>query len=545
MATVSRRLLGLPIGLALFAAACAQPAAPQSGPAPAGQSEPKRGGTLTGLVASDPNDWDMRSQGKSGVNAQQHGLVYETLLRFKKGPDVEYASQVLEPRLAEKWDVSADGTTYTFTLRKGVKFHTIAPVNGRELTSADVKWSLSYYSAGDTLDGKKLASPVSGTDFMFEGLDTIETPDASTVRVKFKSPYAPFINYTASQWMPIAAKEVYEADGHLKNRLIGTGPFTFDEKASQKGTVWMLQKNPAYWQAEKVYLDTIRKVVISDVSTQQAAFRTKQLDVWTVTAHNVAQNVQAANPQAQLFTYTIPIGNALLLSQRKSPALQDVRVRRAISMAIDRQEQSKVMFGGDAKPFLAGSWPGLFTEQEMAALLPYDVNRAKQLLAEAGHAQGLTLEMIITDSDETAQHELLQSQLKKAGIEVKFTMLPREQHRPRLYRGDFDLYRNSGGGLLEADADSFLYGEFNSTSTLNWVGVNDSELDKLLRATREALEPAKRREAMRAAVKRINDQAWDPGIIYPAAWAFSQPYVRNWRTHFANGEHEAFAWLDK
>lgn len=539
------RLLALPAVCAAVAAACAQPAAAPAGqPAPQ-QAAPKAGGVLTTLVASDPNDWDMRSQGKTGVNAQTHGLVYETLLRFKKGPDVDYASQQLEPRLAEKWEVSPDGRTYTFTLRRGVKFQSVAPVNGRDLTSADVKWSLSYYSAKDTLDGKKLASPVSGVEFMYEGLDGIDAPDPQTVRVSFKTPYAPFLNYTASQWMPIAAKEVFEADGHLKNRLIGTGPFVFDDKASQKGTVWVLQKNPAYWQAEKVYLDGIRKVVIPDSSTQQAAFRTRQLDVWIVTAHNVAQNVLQGNPQAQVYNYTIPIGNALLISQKKHPALQDVRVRRAISMAIDREEHSRALFGGEAKPFLAGSWPGLFTDAEIAQMLPYDPNRARQLLTEAGYGQGLTLEMIITDTDDTAQHELLQSQLKKVGIDVKFTMLPREQHRPRLYRGDFDLYRNSGGGLLEADVDSFLFGEFFSGSTLNWVGVNDPVLDGLLRATREAFDPAKRREAMRAAVKRINEQAWDPGIIYPAAWAFSQPYVRNWRPHFANGEHEAFVWLDK
>ena len=174
-----------------------------------------------------------------------------------------------------------------------------------------------------------------------------------------------------------------------------------------------------------------------------------------------------------------------------------------------------------------------------------DVEAAKKLLADAGYASGLTLEMIITDSEETTQHQLLQSQLKRVGIDVKFTVLPREQHRPRLYKGDFDLYRNSGAGLLEADVDSFLYGEFHSTSTLNWTGINDPELDKFLTLTRTSLNPDARREAMRSAVKRINEQAWDPGIVHPANWGFSQPYVRNWRPHFAGGESEAFAWLDK
>ncbi len=521
------------------------PAAPAGGgtAAPAG---PKTGGVLTAVFASDPNEWDMRGQGKTGVNVQLHGLVYETLLRFKHGSDVEYSSQILQPRLAERWEVAPDGKAFTFTLRKGVKFQNVPPVNGRALTSADVKWSLDYYSARSEFEGKKV--PASQVDFMYEGLDKVEAPDANTVVVRFKDPYAPFLNYAASQWMPIAAKEVYQQDGSLKDHLIGTGPFTFDDKATQKGTVWVVKKNPDYWNASSIYLDGIKRLVLPEIATAQAAFATKQVDAWA-DARIVAQTAQAVkstNPQATLFTYRVPIGNALLISQKKTKALTDARVRRAISLAIDREEHSKVLFGGEGAPFIAGSWPGIFTQQEAAALTKYDTAQAQQLLQQAGiQPGGLTLEMIITNTDDTAQHQLLQAQLKKVGIEVKFTILPREQHRPRLYAGDFDIYRNSGAGLLEADVDSFLFGEFYSQSTLNWVGTNDPELDKMLLATRQTLDPQKRNEAIKAAARRINEQGYDPGIVYPANWAFSQSYVKNWRPHFANGETEAFAWLDK
>ena len=138
---------------------------------------------------------------------------------------------------------------------------------------------------------------------------------------------------------------------------------------------------------------------------------------------------------------------------RKKP-FDDVRVRKALQKAVNIDEINKTVFGGKGEvmyldhfhPTRLGYNPNW--EKRFPDAYGYDPEAAKKLLADAGYASGLTLEMIITDSEETTQHQLLQSQLKRVGIDVKFTVLPREQHRPRLYRGDFDLYRNSGAGLL-------------------------------------------------------------------------------------------------
>ncbi len=510
-----------------------------------GPAQPKYGGVLNTSLRfdSDPNDWDVRTQGKTGVNVEVHGLVYDTLLRFKKGEGMDYSSQVLLPRLAERWEVSPDAKTFTFHLDKRARWQSVPPVNGRELTSADVKWSIEYYSATE-LDGKKL--PASQVEVIFEGLDRVETPDARTAVVHFKEPYVPFIYYAASAWFPIAAREVYAQEGHLKDTLVGSGPFTLDTAASQKGSVWVAKKNPNYWDAGKPYLDAIRRLVIADDSTSMAAFQAKQLDIHYVQRYNFAQDMIRGNPQAGMEKYMIPIGNALLISQRRGGPLADVRVRRAISLAIDREEHNKVLFGGEGAPYLAGSWPGLFSEAEVKQMTRHDPEEAKRLLAQAGHSSGLSFEIIITNSEtDLTQHQLIQAQLKKVGIDMRFTTLPREQHRPRLYTGDYDFYRNSGGGLLEADADSFLFGEFYSGSSLNWTRLNDPELDKALFSTRREPDPEKRREAMRTAVKRINDMAWDPGIVHPANWSFWHPYVKNWRRHFDRGEDESLVWLEK
>ena len=527
-------------GLGALACGPVQPPARQD--QAGGEAQPRFGGVLTTAMESDPNDWDMRTQGKTGVNAEVHGLAYETLIRFKNGVEADFASQILLPRLAEKWEVSADAKTFTFSLRKGVKWQNLPPVNGREFTAADVKWSVEYYTATGPFAGK--LKGVSQNESFFQGLESIQTPDPYTAVLNFNDAYAPFIYYAASQWVPIAAKEVYEQDGHLKDTLIGTGPFIFDKESSRKGTAWIAKKNPDYWNKEGIYLDGIRRLVLPEIATEQAAFQTKQLDVRKILFATDARQSIAANPQASVYKYEQPIGNALLISQRRGGPAADVRIRRAISLGLDRAEHSRVLYGGEATPFAAGAWPGLFTDAEIKEMTRYDPDQARKLIAEAA-PKGVDMEMIVTNTDELTQQELIQSQLKKIGVNVKFTVLPREQHRPRLYSGDYDFYRNSGGGLLGPDADTSLFGEFHSKSSLNWSQIKDDELDKLLVNTRREVDPARRREAMRAAAVRINEMAWDPGIVFPANWGLSHPYVKNWRPHFARGEHEAVVWLDK
>src|SRR5207249_8200426 len=118
-------------------------------------------------------------------------LARSSVLRFKTGPDVPYDALILEPALAEKWEASSDARTYTFTIRKGMKWPDIPPLSGREFTAADVKWSYEYYSRTGELKDKGL--PPANLSALFEGLDRVDTSDPYTVVVRFKDPFAPFI----------------------------------------------------------------------------------------------------------------------------------------------------------------------------------------------------------------------------------------------------------------------------------------------------------------------------------------------------------------
>lgn len=191
---------------AMLLAACAAPTAP----APSGQTgdggtgQPKSGGALTVRVANDPFDWDLSYVGKSIPNGEGQAFIYNSMLGFKSGPDVKYDELILEPELAEKWTVSPDGKTFTFNLRQGVKFADKAPVNGRALTAADAKWSFEYWSRTGEFKDKKL--PSAQFAWMYDGVQSITAPNPSTVVVTFEEPYAPFLNYAASDFNPVVPR---------------------------------------------------------------------------------------------------------------------------------------------------------------------------------------------------------------------------------------------------------------------------------------------------------------------------------------------------
>lgn len=538
------RSLGLCVAiLGLALVGCAQPQAAPGTPG-GGAETPKAGGVLNSY-GDDFTDWDVVYQGKTSENSKNHGLVYDTLLRIKRGPGVDFVEITLEPNLAERWEVSSDGRSFTYYLRPGVKWANVAPVNGRQFTSADVKWTIEYYSrTGEYLD-KGL--PFSQMAALFEGLEGVETPNPSTVRVRFKDPNAPFPNYSASRWMPMAPRETFKADAKPSPRidtLIGTGPFMLDPADSLRDNRWVFKKNPDYWDAPKPYIESIRRLIIPDLSTRRAAFQARQIDWLPIASADYATvpETQQANPQSVLQEALNPVPNVLFASQLRNGPLRDIRVRRAISLGIDRDEYNNVLSAGKGEWQLSGGWPGLFNDAETKQMLKYDPEEAKRLLAEAGYPNGLRLEDIPSTVNVAAQ--LRQAQLKKIGIDVYFTVLPREQNRARLYVGDFDFFCCGGTGIGDADFDAFQ-SSFLSGSGQNWSQIKDPELDKLILAQRQQLDPTKRRENQRAVVKRINEMAWNPGMVTAPTATFWHPYVKNFGAHWTQGPPDAFVWLDK
>lgn len=504
--------------------------APQPSPQPSEGDTPRYGGVLNVRIATDPFSFDPPLNGNAIPSV--FGSAYESLLSFKNGPDVGYAEHILTPELAERWEVSPDARSFTFHLRQGVKFANLPPVNGREVTSADVQWTYEYWSRTGRFSDRKF--PKSQFDWMLEGLEGVAVPDAYTAVVRFKEPFTPVLTYAATDALPIVPREIYEQDGDLVRTMVGSGPFQLDTQASQRGARWVWKKNPDYWQRDRPFLDEVRALVIPDDAAGTAAFQAKRLDMLGGNNQPIpptaVEDIKRGNPAAVLAEALRNRPTHVYLNTAVPP-LNDVRVRRAISLAIDRDEYLRVMEGGKGGWALAGALSDLFTQEEVKQILRHDPAEARRLMREAG-AEGLEVEVMFPadrEQEYVTNAELLQAQLKKSGINSVLKSLTWEEVTKRRRENKFTISVQSKA--VWADPDSYLFQTFHPKSSSNYGGVNDPKLTEMIEAQRREADPVKRRTIVKQAVRYIADQAWQTATIVEMNYQFWHPYVRNFRPH--------------
>ena len=508
-------------------------------------SMPKSGGVFNVPVTDDIQDMDMSYTGSTNTNATPIKLGYSYLMRMKTSPDIAYSENVIEPLLAERWEVSPDASTYTFYLRKGVKFADLPPVNGRELTAEDVKWSFEYSSRTGAVKDAGLRRAQFG--FLFEGMESITVVDPYTVSVKFEQGFAPFLTYAASSDNLIMPHEIYDEDGHFQDRLVGSGPFIPDLEASQKGTIWVLKKNPTYFEEGKPYLDQVNLIVLKDDATLQAAFTAKQVDYYLAPEFRAADEVRTNVSDAVEYSYP-NVPKAFYL-HFKRPPLNDPKVRLAFSRAIDRDDFIKTLEGGFGEWAIRESnvFAGLFTKEEIHSIIKYDPEEAKQLLIEAGFPDGLTVKTMYTGNSQTATKavELFQAQLKRVNINLELEPLDRAEVTKRKRARDFDTYW--AGEAPRTDLDGSLNLAVHPTGAFNFNDIDDPKVTALLADQRSEADPVKRRELHREVLQYMNENA----ILNPTwrgtRFIFKQPYLKGWH-HQADYRQIGSiwnTWLDK
>ncbi len=531
------------VGMALCIAGCA---APQQADQPAdGGGKPVHGGVVNARSPNDPNSWDFSQKGDLEPDRSVLAATYDSLLGFRADPDTDYTAVVIRPELAERWEVSPDASTFTFYLRKGVKFADIPPVNGRELTAADVKWSYEYWARTGEVREKQL--PPNSFDWLFEGLQSVEARDPHTVVMRFQAPFAPFLNYSAHDFVHIVPREIFDQDGHYKDRVAGSGSFQLDPAASQKGSRWVLKKNTGYWQPGKPYLDELRILIIPDDSTALTALQVGQLDVHKAVQFRDGQDLQVKAPRLVMFEHLRGSPVHLYVNNGRPP-FDNLNVRKAVSLAIDRDEFVKTLTGGRGGWALAGAFPDTFAQEEVRKLLRYDPEEAKRLLREAGYLQGLSVEFEYpTDRDRSyvTDMELLQAQLRKVGITLAPKGLDFVEYSTRKKLHTHTM--NSSSKSVLADVDSYLYAIFHPSSGNNYDLVNDPRLNALLEGQRREPVPAKRREIVREAVRYINGEYYCGFAIYVRSeFDVWNPRLKNYRPNFnVNGWAVTDSWLEE
>jgi len=477
-------------------------------------------------------------------------LSYSQLVRFPNGPEQKSPTDFsILPDLAEKWTVSRDGKVYTFSLRKGVRFHQKPPVNGREVVADDVKYSLERFMAK------------SGFAPRFEPVTAIDVLDRYTVRVTLKEPYAPFLNHLANSSfcaiLPREAEEKFKDFNH-PDAVIGTGPFIL--KSYEKGVRMVFERNPDYFMKGLPYLDGAVVEITPDAAARLSVLRASKAElphVWGWISPEEARSVKKTNPEMVVTPFQI-IGMGFIYMRTDQPPFNDVRVRRAMSLAIDRKAWNDALIFGEGCVD-AGPIPCALKEWKLDAakieparakyLVGYDPAEAKRLLAEAGFPRGFTTPMFHWPGYVVpwrSYYELAAENLGKVGINVE---LKAEEYGKYISTTAVGKYEKMAMGPSTpfTEVDDFLYGRFYPELPTNQSHVADAELTKMLLAQRREMDPKKRKQMVDDIQRYLADKAY---YVYVPQWpqyVAHPPYVKGFQHHdgYGLGMRLLYTWLDK
>jgi peptide/nickel transport system substrate-binding protein len=499
------------------------------------EEEPEAAELTTGgtLVISGPSDIASLDPITSSSFNTQYRLsgVLERLITFDSGPDIGYTAQVLKPELATDWEISDDLLTYTFNLRPGVTWHDVDPVNGREFTSADVKATFDAILA----EGHQAA--------LLENVTSVDTPDDSTVVLNLSEPFAPLLNNMASHFMWILPQEAFEEGFDRTNTVIGTGPFLLDEREVDVKTSYV--RNPNYWDVDEngnqlPYLDGIDNLVINDTQQVIAAFKAGEIDLLTnAMSPELRDQLMNDYPEA-FYGEWIDAGMGQIGVNMDREPFNDLRVRKAISLAIDRDGMGDTIRGGGTVP--SNVAPALadyvLPEDERREYLYYDPEEAKALLAEAGYPDGFDATLIATDrygANYTAQTEWLVEDLKAIGINVTLEMLDYATYfGSRWPDVEYDLQFGPQTPFLEPD--EWLRLQMRTGGARNWYNLSDPELDVLIDEQLSIVDVDERAEKIREIQRYALENVMNPIPVwtYFTQWDYS-PRVQNFYRHGSYG----------
>jgi peptide/nickel transport system substrate-binding protein len=552
-----RRLLavaGGAAGLSAATLACSGRTRQSAAPAKATAGAPVQGGTFNSFsmlnAALDP---------QKGSNAGQElaSGVLSRPFRFKTAADPKViTSHDLEPDLALSAE-SPDALTWTLKLRTGARFGNIPPVNGHAVEAEDIK--ATFTRAVDPAT----SSPNRGALNMIEPAQ-IQTPNAQTVVFKLTYPYAPFQKTLASpaySW--ILPREALAGAYDPLKQLIGSGPFPLDSFTPDVAYVY--KRNPEYFERGRPLVDTMRLAIVPDTAQQMAQFTAGNLDEIVLQSINDVTTLKQRNPNATVLKldYGSPTPLYLQLGDPSSP-FQDIRVRRALSMAIDREAIDKALFNGESQtapfvPALMGKWAIKFSDLDPTVQQYYKYNPAEtKKLLEAAGVSNLQLKLVeVLNGPFTGlylkQGETIANMLNASGI--KTTVVTQDYQQDFVHGGkgsrqgyfDKDMIMLEGVGLL-TDADEFVHDNFHTKSSSNAERLSDPALDAMIDKQRTLVNEDERLKAILEIEKYIADKMYVVPTNGSYRFVGIQPRVQEYDWSDTHGKHtETYAklWLAK
>jgi len=397
--TAVKALIG--VAALLVVAACGSSGSSSSSSSSSGGSSgaPVKGGNLTFAAVQDA-----QSMNATTVFDNNSIWIFEQI--YQTLYTVTNDGKGVKPLLATSYTMSSDKKTYTFTLRKGVKFS-----NGQPMTSADVKFSI---------DQNRKATQ--GWAYLDSAISSVDAPSPDTVVIHLKFPWAPLLADLSIFANGIVPNNYGgETENQFYQHPIGTGPFKWDYW--HKGSALKLVRNPLYWEKGKPYLDSVTWTDVPNDNTRLLQLKGGQAQVDQTPAWSTVASLKST-PNVNMFLFPSTQTNYLAFNENVKP-FQDVHVRRAISLAINRNALVKAVLFGNGKPANSLFPPQVPYYQKATPGLQFNMTQAKQEMAKSSVPHGFTTTILIPsgNSDYLTISTIMQSELKPLGIKVKIQQL--------------------------------------------------------------------------------------------------------------------------
>ena len=438
--------------------------------------------------------------------------IFDRLVDVEVGTD---GNSKIVPSLAESWDISDDGLEYTFHLRQGVKFH-----NGNDFTAEDVAYTFHRMLTVEGGVNTEFIDQIKGADELLAGetdtLEGVEVVDDYTIKVTLKEPFAGFLASISSPGVSIYDSEATEAAGDQFGMdpavTVGTGPFEFSSWSFNNQLV--LTRNEDYWKGASGLPGVVIKI-IPDTETQSMMFESGELDIL---------DLDYAADSVDRFTETYPdqivqgprVGIVYFTMNFNKEPFQDVRVRKAVQMSIDRQAILDALYGGRGQ-VEQGIFPhGLIGFNPDQEEIKYDPEAAKALLAEAGYADGFDMEIAADSSASdtmTMALEIVSDQLAEVGIRAEIKNYDESTWLETRKSGELGSFISTWSADYN-DPDNFIYTFFGNEEKTRIRSINypDTEVMERVAKARTIVNENERLAEYKALEEKIihEDAAWVP-----------------------------------
>ena len=501
---------------------------------------------LTVCTEASPDGFDVVQFNSLVTTNASADVIFNTLV------DYDEAAKKVVPALAEKWDVSSDGLTYTFHLRPNVAFQTtdyFKPT--RTLNADDVVFTFDRM-LDDANPWHKVAGPNGFPHAQSMGLvklvKAVKKVDDHTVQFDLNEPNSTFVAMLTMGFASIYSAEYADQllkagkQTELNAKPIGTGPFVL--KSYTKDAVIRYDANPTYW-GPKPKAERLIYAITPDPSVRMQKVKA---DECQIALSPKPEDVAAAKDDKSLAVVQTPaFMTAFVALNTQHKPLDDERVRQAINMAFDRSNYLKVVFDNTATPAVNPYPPSTWSYDKQISAYPYDPAKAKALLAAAGYPNGFSTTIWVRPQGSVlnpkpkAGAELLQADLAKIGVKAEVKVIEWGELIKEAKQGQHDMLFMGWAGD-NGDPDNYFAPLFSCNgvkSGINFARFCDPKLDKLITDARSTPDQPARTKDYEAAQKIVHDEAlWIP-LGYPTASAITRASVAGYKVSAFGRQHFA------